>query len=301
MSTPVTTPLKGNSLKAQLPRQGILLVFHYGKECLMNRYKLLLTLAFMFVLLPQLLAFFVESRGVHGYVEAIRLGALSEGNVLEAWLNLSAQHLQSGLWASFGCFLLGVLGVLALARASADYFEQRPSTISSTTKEASKALLFKGFGALVMLILILIPTSVLAILRVIVMCLLVMLPLELVAGPRGGLRSVWDTVFLNYANTNPRGKWPVFSNMMTVGGMALSLLFLIQLGFVYFLDLDIYLAVTSSWWTNTNSFLGITAAKNQLLAQVLQIILRTLLVAAVFPFVAALRYFSQHATFQTEV
>lgn len=291
MSTPVTSHTQRNNLSV---------IFHYGKECLLNRWKLLLNITFFLIFLPRLLSSLVFSQSAKTYVDHIKSGALSSGNLIQTWENLVATDLQRGTAASMISLILILLGVLALARASVDYFEQRPSSVATSLQAAARALFLKGFGAAIMLVFVLLPSSVLALLRVVVLCLLVMLPLELVAGHKGGMRSVLDVLFLKYAVKGPLGKWPVFSNVMTVGGLSLSIMFLLQLMLVYMLDADVAFGFKSDWWVEQISIFGGTISRSHLIFRILELFFDAGVIALAMPFVASLRFFSQQGTFRAE-
>jgi hypothetical protein len=264
----------------------------------MNRWKPLLMCSFLLLFLPRFIAFFVFSSGASAFASAIRSGAMNGGNLLDILTSLVGTMLKVPMLVTFAAVLIAVGGVLALAHMCWDYFEQQPSTLQNAVGRGFLTLGRKGFGAFVMLVLIVMPTSVLTILRVIVLCLLVMLPIELAAGHQGGIRSVINALFLKYAAKTPIGRWPIFSNMMTVGGTALSIVFLSQIGLIYLSDADIVMNMTAGKWIETVHLWGGGSVSLASLTQhILELILDSTMIAITLPFVAALRYFAQKSTF----
>lgn len=289
MSTPVTISSR---------RANLISIFHYGKECLLNRWKMLLLSAFYLIFLPRLLATITFAKGSTAFVKQVREGALNSGPLLDLVVQLAATTLEPVLLVDVIALLLALVGALTTAKLSVDYFEQRPVTIASAMQSGAKTLLFKGLGATVMLLLVMIPTSVMTILRVIVLCLMVMLPLELVSGHNGGMRSVLNALFLRYATPTSGGRWPIFSNMMTIGGLFLSVMFLIQLGLSYLLNIDVLLGVKAAWWIQEIHLFGGTVSRGFLITHLLELAVDSTLIAVAMPFAAALRHFSQKSTFE---
>ncbi len=264
----------------------------------MNRWKPLLMCSFLLIFLPRFIAFFVFSSGASAFASAVRSGAMNGGNLLDILTSLVGTMLETPMIITFVSVVIALGGVLAIAHLCWDYFEQQPSTLQSAVARGFLTLRRKGFGAFVMLVLIVMPTSVLTILRVVVLCLLVMLPIELAAGHQGGMRSVINAIFLKYAVRTPLGRWPIFSNMMTVGGTALSIVFLSQIGLIYLSDADLVMNLAAGKWIETvHLWGGGSVSLASLMRHILELLLDSTMIAITMPFVAALRYFAQKSTF----
>lgn len=254
--------------------------------------------AFSLLFIPRLVAFFLFAKGATHFSQEIEGGALSQGNLLDGVSALAEKTLEGPMLAGFFVFLMAMVGILALAHMSWDYFEQQPSSFASAAKRGLRTLVRKGFGALIMLAVVFVFSSVLAVLRVIILCLLVMLPIELVAGHSGGIKSVWNSMFLKYSVKSSYGRWPIFSNMMTLGGTVLSIAFLGQLAIAYIGDMDVVMGTAAGVWQKTIPlFGGGTISVAFFVQSLLELIFDTVVIATAMPFVAALRYFSQKSTF----
>ena len=286
------------TVRAFRPRSSLITIFHYGREALLNRWKMILKCSFLLIFIPRFLAFFVFSSGAQSFADAVERGALSHGNLIDGITALSSANLERPLLLTFVALILTLIGALALAHMSWDYFEQNPSSFKNAFSRGSKTLLRKGFGAFVMLAVILVFSSPLTILRVVVLCLLVMLPMELAAGHQGGVKSVWNTIFLKYSARTALGRWPRFSNMMTLGGTALSIAFLLQLGLAYLGDIDVFVGIAAGRWHEpVHLWGGGTVSFAYLLQHILELLFDAALLGVTMPFIAALRYFSQKSTF----
>lgn len=254
--------------------------------------------AFVLVFLPRFLTFFVFSRGAAEFSQAIEDGALSSGNLIDGLTALSSATLEGPMMLTLVAVILTLIGTLAVAHLCWDYFEQQPSTVTNAVSRGARTLLRKGFGVLIMLTVIMFFTSLLTILRVVGLCLLVMLPVELAAGHHGGMKSVWHTLLLKYSAKTPFGRWPIFSNMMTLGGTALSLVFLCQLGLAYLGDIDVVMGIAAGKWIEPIHLIGGgTVSFASLIQHVLELLIDTTVITLTMPFAAALRHFSQKSTF----
>ncbi|MCX6126948.1 MAG: hypothetical protein NTV34_19665 [Proteobacteria bacterium] len=281
----MSTPVGGSA-----PRTNLGPIARYGGECLGNRWKMLLSLGFALLFVPRVVAVFFFSRGAASYSEFIRGGALASGNLLMSLNELAGERLQSGMIISGLAFLLVLLGSLAVAKACNDYFDEKPANMASAFITGAKTLATKGFGASFMLLLILIPASIMTLLRVIVLCLLIVLPLELVAGRRGGVLSVIDVLRLSYVTAPGKSKWPFFSNIMTLGGLAMSFMFLVQMALALGVDLDLSGSAGFAWLSRPLNFYGAEMSLGFLMAHLTEIFFDTVLITCVMPFAAALRH-----------
>lgn len=283
-------------------RSHLAAIFHYGREALLNRWKMLAMCSFLLIFLPRFVAFFAFSSGAQSFARATEEGALSRGNLIDEMTALSSATLEKPLVLYLMSLVLTVIGVFALAHMSWDYFEQNPSTFKNAVTRSFKTFLRKGLSAFVAVAFILFFSSPLTILRVVVLCLLVMLPVELVAGHQGGMKSVWHALFLKYSARTPLGRWPIFSNMMTVGGTVLSLAFLVQLGLAYLSDIDVFVGMAAGkWHDQIHLWGGGTVSFAFLVQHILELIFDALILGASMPFIAALRYLSQKSTFTAPV
>ena len=281
----MSTPVGGSA-----PRTSLGALVHYGRECLGNRWKMLFSLGFALLFVPRVVAVFFFSRGASSYSESVRGGALASGNLLTALSELAGEKLQSGMIFSGLAFLLVLLGSLAIAKACTDYFDEKPTSIASAFITGARTLATKGIGAGVMLVLILIPASIMTLLRVIVLCLLIVLPLEMVAGRRGGVLSVVEVLRLGYVTAPGRSKWPIFSNIMTIGGLAMSFMFLVQMGLALGVDLDLSGSAGFAWLSWPLNLYGAQMSLGFLMAHLTEIFFDSVLITCVMPFAAALRH-----------
>ncbi|MCX6117721.1 MAG: hypothetical protein NT027_09280 [Proteobacteria bacterium] len=274
-------------------------VFHYGKECLTNRWKPLLILAICFILIPRIISGYSFALSSKTLVDAIRNGSLSDGNLIMKLESLLSEHgMATALGINFLAFILALVGLLAISQMCLDYFEQNPTkSVLQCAKSGGRVLLLKGFGAAAAMVLLVAPMAIFALLRVILLCLLTMLPLEMVGGHRGGFGSVTNTIFLRYAALTKAGRWPAFSNVMTFGGLALSAVLLYQLGLGYLLQIDVNLGILSSWWVDEVSILGSQVSISYLVVHTLELLGDTAALTISMPFFASLRFHAQKSSF----
>jgi hypothetical protein len=274
-------------------------IFHYGKECFLNRWQLFAYIGFFLIFIPRLFAVISFSKTSTEIANMIVNGALNEGNLLEKIEGLLNPHLASVIGINILTLILMTIGVLTLAQLSRDYFEQNQSQkLVNLVASSAQLLLRKGPGVIIAFVLVMIPISMFSLLRVIVLCLLVMLPMELVAGHKGGFMSVFRCIFVKYVPDAPATKWPTFSNMMTIGGLTLSSIFLFEMFLTYALNADAYWNLNSTWWVESIKLMnGGVVSRNHLVVHILELLGDTLVFVVSMPFVASLRYHAQKHTF----
>jgi hypothetical protein len=264
-------------------------IFYYGRECLTNRLKQLATIMVLWILLPQFFVLLRVSHDAGTFSDSVQ--SLFEGSVPFSFLSvlniLSSTIIGIFSWHFFAtlCFLIGAM---AMAKSCLDYFDSTPSTLAIVTRFSMKTILFKGAGLLLGLVLLAFPAAIFSLTRVFFVCLVIMLPVVVVANRQGGFLSVVDTIFLRYANQFRDGKWAVFSQVMTVGGLSMSLLFVVGWLCHSLTDLDAELYSKTTWFIDSPSLLGFRMARQHLIIQGLEISSIALLCVATIPFTTSL-------------
>ena len=141
-------------LSTKLPKTNLAMIFKYGVEALSNRRKDLLLITFLFIMLPQILAFFIWN--MTASEATLTLGSLTQVKLIDQIETFFAAISSRVLGWAIISGGLGVIGILTLARTSVDYFESRPGPVFDVTKRALRVLLTKGPGALLLLILVMV-------------------------------------------------------------------------------------------------------------------------------------------------
>ncbi len=290
-------------MSTKLPKTSLALIFKYGAEALSNRRKDLLLIAFMFILLPQILSFFIWNMAS---LEATNsLPRLAGPNLIDQievfFTGISSRVL---VWSLISG-VLGLTGVLTLARTSVDYFESRPGPLVEVTKRAIRILLTKGPGALLLLMMVLPVLVLMPLLRAVAMSMLVMLPVTLVAGSGGGFKTAWDTLFLKYASKTSFGRWPIFINVLSITGIFLTLFFVVSIGIEASAVLDTIIEIPAGILDVDLSAAGISVNAGQLISTVVGILWESLAIMVIIPFTAATYHLSTvpegHVDFETSV
>lgn len=291
-------------LSTKLQRVQLSDILSYGKEALANRRKDLFLIALFFVFLPDILDLVAWQVTASTAVSAL---AETPGKTpLELLEHLVSRGLST---LALPNVILGVIkawGILMLARTSVDYFESRPEPLSSVALRSLIVLFRKGLGALLVLLLVIPVTSIIPFVAVITLSMLVMLPVTLVTGTKGGIRTTIDTIFLNY--TTPArvgGKVPAFMNILTVAGFFLTIL----LGIGFLIDqlpqIDLLMQIPAGFFAKDIEIFGQTINASQLLSNFLNVTWQTLGLIVMLPFTAAMYHLQTvpegHKDFETVV
>ena len=288
-------------MSTNLPKTNLALIFHYGREALGNRRKDLLLITVIFILVPNLLAYLAWQSTAIQAVDALNsmtnMPAITEIESLFA--TVSSLIVAPSL--AFG--VLKILGILTLARSCVDYFESRPGSIGSVISRAGRVLLTKGLGVVLILIIISPVIFLMPFLRALAMSMLVMLPVTLVAGGNGGLRTTWETIFLKYATTTSFGRWPVFINVLSVTGIFLTALFGVSLLIDQISVLDTIFEMPAGILDKTISIPGIQMNAGLLISGLMNLIWESFAITMIIPFTAAIYHLStapsDHVPFST--
>ena len=276
------------------------LIFDYGLEALGNRRKELFFIAFIFIFLPQVVFTLAWAEVARVGVQSLsELPAKPPIAIIEGIIDLLSEYVLS---AGAAAFLLGLLGVLAMARTSVDYFESRPSGLGSVLARAGRVFLIKGLGTFLFLAMILPVLAILPLLRAIAVSMLLMLPITLVVSHKGGFRTAWDTLFLKYGAVSRFGRWPIFFNVLTFSGIFLTLLFASIMLIDFLKVMDTWLVIPAGILESELQILDYKVGSGEFIAQILTIIWNTIWFAAAMPFAAATYHLStmpeDHVTFE---
>jgi len=289
-------------LSTNLPRTNLKLIFDYGREALGNRRKDLFLIALTFLALPQIALLVVWGQASTDAVAI--MDSLREKSSLQIIEDVfSSVSAQVFAWTALAT-ILGLVGVLALARTCVDYFESRPATIGNVSARAARVLLTKGFGSAFLLALMMPILTVLPLLRAVAISLLVMLPITLVTSPNGGFKTTWDSIFLKYATKTPYGRWPTFINVLTVTGLFLTALFGIGLLLDMASVLDTITELNDQILGREIKFSGVKIGLGNLISESLYIIWESTWIALLCPFTAATYHLvtlpQDHVHFETK-
>ncbi len=278
-------------------------IFKYGYEALKNRRKDLFLISLCFLLLPQLAATMAWGTAAASTVSSLQaFQDLSPKLQFQAVLMLfSSKIVISTIFA----MITSLLGILALARSSVDYFESFPGTLKQVGLRSVRVLVTKGLGCFFLLAMVL-PTLVLMpLLRAVAMSMLVMLPVTLVTGTLGGFRTGWDTLFLRYATKTTFGRWPIFVNVLSVAGIFLTLFFGVSLLIEYISIADTLLDIPAGFFGRTLHINGLSINGGIALTNILQVLWECFAITAVMPFTAAIYHLSTvpagHVPFEATV
>jgi hypothetical protein len=290
-------------LSTSHPKTSLTVIFKYGREALQNRRKDLFFISIVFLVAPQLVAFLAWGGASSQAVKALAtLEGLSPRLQLEAVYNLiSTKVILASLFA--GC--MGMIGVLALARSCVDYFESRPETLRDVVVRAVRVFLKKGIGCFVLMAMVFPTLVLLPLLRAVAMSMLVMLPVTLVAGPSGGFKTGWDTLFLKYANHSASGRWPVFVTVLSVTGVFLTSLFGVAMLIELIGIADTLVEIPAGLLATTIHLGGISINSGLALSGILGLLWECLAIAVILPFTAAIYHLSTvpvgHVPFETAI
>ena len=289
-------------LSTQHPKTPLRQILEYGVEALGNRRKELILIGLVFLLLPQLL---LALAWAYASTDAVML--------LQDWASKPPLDLIEIVWgttvsrvapAFFLSFLMGLIGILALARTCVDYFESRPATFGDIILRALRTLFTKGLGAGIFLIILLPVLSLMPLLRAVALSLLVMLPVTLVSSPHGGFRTSWDTLFLKYAMKTRFGRWPVFINILSVSGLFLTVMFALSFLIEASSIADTWLGLPAGIFETELNLIVSKISFGALFSKLLTIFWNSLWLALLMPFAAAALHIStipgDHVTFEAE-
>ena len=292
--------MRSTGLSTNVTKTTLRLIFDYGLEALGNRRKELFFIAFIFIFLPQVVFTLAWAEVARVGVESLRdLPSKPPIAIIEGIIDLLSEYVLS---AGAGAFLLGLMGVLAMARTSVDYFESRPSSLGSVLARAGRVFLTKGLGTFIFLAILLPVLAILPLLRAIAVSMLLMLPVTLVVSHKGGFRTAWDTLFLKYGAASRFGRWPIFFNVLTFSGIFLTLLFAFIMLIDFFKVIDTWLVIPADLLEGELHLLDYRIGWGEFIALVLTLIWNTLWFTVAMPFAAATYHLStmseDHVTFE---
>jgi hypothetical protein len=292
--------MRSTGLSTNVAKTTLRLIFDYGLEALGNRRKELFFIAFIFIFLPQLVFTLAWAEVARVGVESLQqLPTKPPIAIIEGIIDLISEYVLS---AGAGAFLLGFIGVLAMARTSVDYFESRPSGFGSVLARAGRVFLTKGLGTFLFLAMILPVLAILPLLRAIAVSMLLMLPITLVVSHKGGFRTAWDTLFLKYGAVSRFGRWPIFFNVLTFSGIFLTLLFASIMLIDFLKVMDTWLVIPAGLLESELKLLDYKIGSGEFIAQILSMIWNTIWFAIAMPFAAATYHLStmpeDHVTFE---
>jgi len=252
--------------------------------------------------LPQFIVVFAWGRVASGVQQ--QLQAAASLSPLQQTVAIFSGTSSQLIMPMFLAMLLVILGILALARTSVDYFESRPQGIVQTIMGAMRTLITKGLGAFLLLVFLLPVLTIMPLLRAVALSMLVMLPVTLVAGATGGFKTTWDTLFLRYATQTKYGRWPVFINVLSIAGVFLTALFGISILIESLPTIDTWFEFPAGLLERDLKFFGLEINWGQFLSQITALIWESLALAIIMPFTAALYQLStvpeEHTPFETE-
>jgi hypothetical protein len=282
--------MRSTSLSTHVAKSSLRLIFDYGTQALSNRRKELFFIAFIFLFLPQIALTLVWAETSRTALESLaQLSASSPLAVFETVIQLLSNSL---LPVGFLTLLLSLLGILALAQTSVDYFESKPSPIGNVLKRAGKRLLTKGLGTFLFFIVLFPVLAVLPLLRAVALSMLMMLPITLLVSDKGGFRTSWDTLFLKYSGTTRFGRWPIFFNVLSFAGIFLTILF----GFIILIDflkiVDTWLSIPAGLLESEVKIYNYNFGFAEFVAQLMILILNSAWFAVAMPFAAATYHLS---------
>ena len=285
------------------PKPSLAVIFKYGREALQNRRKDLFFISIVFLVAPQLVVFFAWGSASTQAVKALAtLENLSPRLQLEGVFNLiSTKVILASLFAGG----MGMIGILALARSCVDYFESRPETFRNVVFRAVMVFFKKGIGCLLLIAMVFPTLVLLPLLRAVAMSMLVMLPVTLVAGPSGGFKTGWDTLFLKYANQSASGRWPVFVTVLSVTGVFLTSLFGVSMLIELIGIADTLLELPAGLLATNLHLGGISINSGMALSGFLGLLWECFAIAVILPFTAAIYHLSTvpagHVPFETAI
>ena len=282
--------MRSYNLSTHLQRPTLALIFTYGREALGNRRKLLLSIAFLFVFCPQLLIYLAWAKASSGIKQEL-VNTASLAPLAQILALFQGVTRLVALPSLIGAALL-MVGVLALARTSVDYFESRPDGFKQILARALRVLLTKGLGVFVLLTILLPALTILPLLRAVAMSMLVMLPVTLVANTNGGFKTTWDTLLLKYASQTKYGRWPTFINVLSMTGLFLTALFGVTLLINLVSSLDAVFELPAGFLANDVTFAGLTINCGWMLSAFLGLIWESVAIAVIMPFMAAIYHLS---------
>lgn len=291
--------MRSLGLSTNVAKSTLRLIFDYGYEALGNRRKDLFLIAFIFIFLPQVILTLAWAESAKLGVEQLKeLSSKSTLLILTDIYELVASRaVSAGILAT----ILGVIGVLALARTCVDYFESRPSSFADVLKRSLWIFARKGVGTLIFF-LILLPIFAHPLLRAISISMLVMLPITLVVSPKGGFLTTWDTLFVTYAKNTRIGRLPTFFNVLAFSGLFLTLLFIVSLLIESLQVVDTLLTIPAGVLETEITIFSYRIGVAQLIGQGLSHIWMCIWMAIVMPFAAAAYHLSttpdDHVTFE---
>lgn len=279
-------------------------IWSYGREAFANRRKELFLIALFFLVLPEAMDLFVWNLAATKTVLALS-EPLSRAPIdqLEYLFSVAASMIAP---PAIALGLLKTIGVLMLARTSIDYFESQPRPLGSVAFRSISVLIKKGLGTLLALAVILPITSLIPFVAVITLSLLVMLPVTMVTSSKGGFRTSFDTLFLNYTTAaRVGGKLPIFMNIVTVAGFFLTLTLGIEFLIELSPELDLLLQTPSGFFGQDINFFGIEMNAAKFIANCLNILWESSATAMIIPFTAAIYHLTTapegHQDFQTVI
>ncbi len=289
-------------MSTHLQKPTLARIFNYGAEALGNRRKMLVFIAFYFIFCPQFIVWLVWGRVASGVktrlLETATLSPLHQA--VDVFTGIGSQVLAPVLSAA----VFVMIGILALARTSVDYFESRPDGFKNTLMKAARVFLTKGLGAVILLIILMPVLTIMPLLRAVALSMLVMLPVTLVASTSGGFTTTWDTLFLRYASSSRYGRWPVFINVLSVAGLFLTALFGISLLIDSLTMADLWFEVPAGILENDLVLGGLTINWGHFLSDVFNLGWESLAIAVIIPFTAAVFHVStipeDHTPFETK-
>ncbi len=295
--------MRSTGLSTNVTKSPLRLIFSYGLEALGNRRKDLFLIAFIFLLLPDLLLSVTWSHVASLGVDLAK--SQSNAPAIQIIENVVSLILSQVFPVGAAAILMGCVGILAIARTSVDYFESRPSSVRDVSVRALRILVTKGLGVFVFLIMIMPIIAVVPLAGTIGISMLLMLPVTLTVTHKGGFRTAWDTLFLRYAEPTPYGRWPIFLNVLFVAGTFLSLLLTFSLIVNFGLVMDVWLEIPAGSLESDVNFLGLKMSLGHFVSLLLKTIFDAFWLAVAIPFTAATLHLStapkNHVGFETEV
>lgn len=291
-------------MSTRLQRVQLTDIWSYGREALTNRRKELFFIALFFALVPELLDLFIwQSASLKAVLGLTEVAGRSPIEQIEHLLSVGLSVI------ALPTILLGLvkaLGILMLARTCIDYFESSPKPFGSVVARSFKVLLTKGLGVILALVIIMPVTSVIPFLAVLTLSLLVMLPVTMVTSTKGGLKTTFDTLFLNYTTAaRVGGKLPIFMNIVTVAGFFLTLLLGIEFLLEQIPEMDVLMETPSRFFDQDINILGYQMNAALFLSKVLDAFWQVTATTIMIPFTAAIYHLTTapegHQDFETVV
>lgn len=295
--------MRSTGLSTHVTKSPLRLIFSYGLEALGNRRKDLFLIAFIFLLLPDLILSVTWSHVASVGVDFAKAHSNDPAiKIIESVISLVLSHIFP---VGAAAILMTCVGILAIARTSVDYFESRPSSVLDVSLRALRTLATKGLGVFVFLVMITPIIAVVPLAGTIGISMLLMLPVTLTVTHKGGFRTAWDTLFLRYAEPTPYGRWPIFLNVLFVAGTFLSLLLTFSLLVNFALVMDVWFEIPAGSLASDLNLLGLKMSLGHFISLLLKAIFDAFWLSVAIPFTAATLHLStapkNHVGFEAEV